>query len=357
MDTDETQPMELPVDVAAVVEATMQSSSAMKRLDFEMIPTSSVKETPVLGVAPKDGKPEVVEEGPTEVVEEVTAESKKPLKAKTSKTNPASYQPSPLPEKPASMLNPRNCVPPISPEQQLQSIKNSDAKDGGGSEDEEDKKIIAKEKAKAKARAKAKAKGRAQAKTKASKPSTKPDDSKTRKRNNSKTEQKVNDVETADGQTAKAKKTKIGSTADVESMPRKPVRGKKAKTCKGKGPRKLTKIKKVVKATKLANVEEDPVGTRKRKQLANTDNANSSSASTKQKNSTKATAKEKVDKVNTEDTKAERKARYSRKSAAYHRAKKQGLKEGLDEEAALAKAKEVPWFKLIYVHMFIIFFL
>lgn len=93
MDTDETQPMELPVDVAAVVEATMQSSSAMKRLDFEMIPTSSVKETPVLGDAPKDGKPEVVEEGPTEVVEEVTAESKKPLKTKTSKTNPASGGP------------------------------------------------------------------------------------------------------------------------------------------------------------------------------------------------------------------------------------------------------------------------
>ena len=175
--------MEIPTDVAVVVEATMMSSSAInKRLDFETVPSSSAKETPVLGDTSKDGNPEVVEK--------VTVVAPKK----------SSFQPSPLPKKPASMLNPRNCVPPISPEQQLQSIKSKDTGNGGESEDEEDKKIIAK--AKAKARAKAKAKGKkTQAKKKASgKPRgscTKSDDIKTAlKRNNSKTKQKANDVET-----------------------------------------------------------------------------------------------------------------------------------------------------------------
>ena len=325
--------MEIPADVAVAVEATMMSSSAInKRLDFETVPSSSVKETPVLGDASKDGNPKVVEQ------------------VKVVATPKSSFQPSPLPKKPASMLNPRNCVPPISPEQQLQSIKNKDTGNGGESEDEEDKKIIKKEKAKAKAKAKAKGK-KAQAKQKASsKPggsSTKSDDTKTApKRNNSKTKQKANGVET-EGCTD-AKKPKVGSSAGVEPTPGKPVCGKpKAKKCKT---RKLRKLDKVAKAASEKGPE-DPVGTLKRKQLANADGTASSSAASadnkvgKKKASRKATSKEKVV-VNNEDPTAERKARYSRKSAAYHGAKRQAIKEGLDEEAALAKAKEVPWFLL-----------
>lgn len=50
----------------------------------------------------------------------------------------------------------------------------------------------------------------------------------------------------------------------------------------------------------------------------------------------------------TQDDKVrERKARISRKSAAYHAAKKKAVSEGLDAETATAKAREVPMEKLI----------
>ena len=40
---------------------------------------------------------------------------------------------------------------------------------------------------------------------------------------------------------------------------------------------------------------------------------------------------------------AERKAKYSRKSSAYHTAKRRALKEGKSMQEALAEAKKVSW--------------
>ena len=80
-----------------------------------------------------------------------------------------SFQPAVLPDKPACMKpNEDACPPPIRPEQQLKTVRASDHLDNGKSDDddEEDKKIRKAEEKKMKAKAKALAKGKAKAKAK-----------------------------------------------------------------------------------------------------------------------------------------------------------------------------------------------
>ncbi len=283
-----------------------------------------------------------------------------PDKPATTETPGKQFEPAPLPKKPE--LGGKNCVAPISPEQQLQSIRSS-KKPKDQEDEEEDKKIKKAEaqKARSKATAKAKAKARARKpKAKASpksrclkneKPKAEDTLSETKRRKRSKG--KNHDQVQTQGE------EDITQECKEEEAPATVVKSRKGKKSKKSHPRTLECSK------SLRRLKEN---TRKAKAKAKKTSVAGSSTKDGQDKSvtrrkrgspkdspdpsieaTTAAPRKGKGKETQDDKVRERKARISRKSAAYHAAKTKAVREGLDPETATAKAREVAMAKFIYV--------
>ena len=299
-----------------------------------------------------------------------TAASLEPSKEIPVKGKPGKpFEPDPLPQKPQCMQ--KNIPDPISPDQQLRSIKPCDEQEEDH-EDDEDKKIKKKEEKKAtrgrgKAKAKAKAKGRPKART----------NKKTKKDLSS--EEQDDEEEEAEDDVEAVEKTsrKKHALKDHEGEPpkKKNKGGKDVSSEKdsAKPRKKPSPVKPVIEDKGgMPSKDEDAAPVRRRKRPAPTSVASvapasdEASASAKPVKSNKAKDKKSKGKdgkknqkskkgpedpddpegpedPESEDEMTRKKKLQSRKSSAYHKAKRMAKERGEDDETAKKKAQEATW--------------
>lgn len=277
-DTDETQPMEAE---AGAIEQIIANLPPVDPACKQL----QFSEEPQ-GLKRKAQGLETEEVPQTDPVVPKVVEKKAPPKTKEGE-----YQPPPLPEKPNSLKQPKKPVEPISPQQQLQSVKESKRSQKNSDEEEQQtKKRAPKAKAKAKAKASAKAKAKAKAKGKAK--TTRKSKGKGKGRGG---KCRRSTKRASSSQSLPDHEVEADEQADTEVVEEAAVRRK------GRGTKAKAKAR-----------------------------------------STKATKANKVEEIEVSDPQALKKAKLSRKSAAYHKAKLAAVKEGLGEEEVKAKAKAVP---------------
>ena len=286
------------------------------------------------------------------------------------------FVPAPLPDKPACLT--KSSVAPISPQQQMQAVKPSGKKDCTETDEEEDRQIKKKEERKAKAKSRATARTAAKKKAKAKASKTKPSvDSSDSEEIATKVTRKSKRGDCA-GDHPTSKSTKKAKTK-VDTIPETTKdKTKSAKVRSKTTPKEKAVVTKSNRKKNLPKVETEGEGddvvvskSRKRRAAASVEDAATASScvaapvpakkgpSTKKNYKTE--KKDKTDKKHgrkcgnggddpndpnpndddSNDPQKLRKARLSRKSAAYHRAKKHALDQGYSTEQAVQKAKEV----------------
>lgn len=347
LDTDETQPLSPSVDIEEIAKtlAVPPTDPTCKQLQFDLKPETPPKETEHPTAEPPkvdqkqlklDPKPEVAPPLKRKATSQLEKEPEAPEPNPDQLDKPATpkqYQPLPLPEKPACIECPKKSIQPISPQQQLQSVKEKtqtdepdDTDDPGDESPTKTKRPKAgKPKAKAKAKArgrppKAKAKATAKAKSKPATKQTKAKTTGTKKVAGKVKNEAVSSTEDPAGDTVEDQ-----AIEEVpEGPPRKKCRTKRNQENKTKSKGKSKKTSRKAK--------------RKSKKTSRKGRSNSKHGKVK----TSPGDNDPEDPPHNGSTEADdRKKRYSRKSAAYHRAKKQALQEGLDEEQAKARGQEV----------------
>ena len=333
MDTDETQPLEQPSFFEACKGPVDPTS---KQLHFEEV---NVDDATVGGIKKGDSKEAL---GSTEEVAPKSVQKRlsDPGDFSGLASNGEKYQPPELPLKPVCMV--KNCTEPISPEQQLHSVRVCESADHP--EDEEDQKIKKaeekKRQKKAKAKAKAKAKGRpakskAAAKPKAAKKDGNGSDScdsdgqkeEKKTKPKKKIQPKKKKPEVAEGP---AKKKKTREDCDGEDAPKEPSvtrRGSKKRTERQGTKRPLPLTEGVD-----AELETKTKTKTKTKKVTEKKNRKQKKAEIKT---------EPKEESEAEKIAREKKAKLSRKSAAYHRAKREAKLAGDDDSTILEKAKAV----------------
>lgn len=314
------------------------------------------------------------------------------------RTGPADDKLAPLPEKPACMLKDK-CPDPVSPEQQLHRVKACDEQVEDDSEDEKiKKKLNRRGKAKAKAKAKGKAKAQAKnakasvdaeetleekslpssssvrARSKQSKPKTADTEDekvagsgrseefrKLRSRKDKLRVVRSGSAASMDGNTEEAKSkgkkrsASAGPLVDAKVGEIKKGKGKKSpaatssdaspvviKEGKGKGKKKSDIAAADAAASTDANLGEVKKGKgRKRPASAAAVETEKAEKKGKDKSKARSSTAPKGNK-NLSEAEKEKKAQLSRKASAYHKVKRQSLKDGDDMDTATRKAKEVP---------------
>lgn len=323
MDTDETQPLEQPSFVEACKGPVDPTS---KQLLFEEV---NVDDPTVGGI--KKGDSQEAPGSTEEVDPKSIQKSSDPGDFSGLASKGEKYKPPELPLKPACMV--KNCTDPISPEQQLHSVKVCDQTEEP--EDEEDQKIKRAEEKKRqkKAKAKAKAKGRPAKSKAAAKPKAA---TMTKKGGNE------SDGSDSDGQ-EEGKKTQKKKKEQKKKKPETPEEPPKKKTREDGGDSVVTSSKKKSrsKGTKrplTEGVDAETKTTQKPKTKTETKQKNRNQKKKKVESETEAKAESEAEKIA-----REKKAKLSRKSAAYHRAKREAKLAGDDDSTILEKAKAVSW--------------
>ncbi|CAL1131728.1 unnamed protein product, partial [Cladocopium goreaui] len=137
LDTDETQPLSPSVDIEEIAKtlAVPPTDPTCKQLQFDLKPETPPKETEHPTAEPPkvdqkqlklDPKPEVAPPLKRKATSQLEKEPEAPEPNPDQLDKPATpkqYQPLPLPEKPTCIECPKKSIQPISPQQQLQSVK------------------------------------------------------------------------------------------------------------------------------------------------------------------------------------------------------------------------------------------